>query len=201
MKPEYIKTIREDFPDLLSADTTIDETMPDAWREAIRGMLVAMRVIKFGRRHGVAGGDIHVRSIAGLLNGKGVGYGRPTPTSLVLDVQFHTRAPERTKRQIKLEISLAKFRCGEAHAEALRQEHLLDIVHSAQRYVRAMINADTPLKAADVVFSSAYDSDEVRHLMPRWAVMAVDEWLQGGSLGNLTVAEKYRLIRILKSVE
>lgn len=197
MRDDQLQRLREDYPDLVSAETTMDARMPEAWLTPIRAMLVAIRVIKFGRRVGVSGGDIKIRAITARLNGDGLGYGRRTPAAHVLDVQYYARAAEKTKRYIKFEISIARFRCGESHAEALRQQHLLDIVGCAQAYVRATIRAGKPLAASDVVVSSAFASEEVRNLMPSWAIMTVDEWLHGGSLGDLTPAEKSRFIGIV----
>lgn len=196
MRDDQLQRLREDYPDLVGAETTMDVTMPEAWLTPIRDLLTRLREIKFARRVGVAGGDIAIRSIAARIQNHGVG--RRTPASLVLDVRYHCRAPAKTMRAIRSDVRHAAWAAREAEMKALRAKHLLDIVHASQAYVRATISAGQPIAARDVVMTSAYDSDQARYEMANWVLLAVEQWSRRGALGDLTATEKSRFIGITK---
>ncbi|MBD8663057.1 hypothetical protein IFT59_07295 [Rhizobium sp. CFBP 8752] len=194
MKPEHIKLLLEDFPDLLGPSTAISHDMPDAWLPTLRVLLTHLRAIKYGRRPGTVACDIAVRVI-----GTRVKTYPTRPQHDELDVALTVVGQSRTA--VRSEVRNAIAGCRIADLTRLRDVHALDILDGAVTYVRSTIRAGHQVDAKDVVVTSSYEPDEVRYFMPLWALEAVSGWIKGEQLGDLTESEKARYLKISKSEE
>lgn len=193
MKREAIQRLREDFPDLIGPTSALSEDMPEAWEATLRVLLVRLRDIKFGRRPGTVPCEITVRALGAAVKT----YLR-RPSYLALDVALSVKAKTKSSTAIKSEIRHAIWSCREAEIKALRESHALDIVDLAVMYVRKTVSAGHFQVPRDAILTSAYDTDEARHMLPSWVLDAVGRWLKDQPLGDLTEAEKSRFLGINK---
>lgn len=193
MKREAIQRLREDFPDLIGPTSALSEDMPEAWETTLRVLLVRLRDIKFGRRRGTVPCEITVRALGAAVKS----YLR-RPSYLALDVALSVKAKQKNSTAIKSEIRHAVWSCREADLKTLRDSHALDIVDLAVMYVRKTVSAGRFQVPRDAIFTSVYDTDEVRHSMPSWVLEAVGRWLKGQPLGDLTEADRSRFLGIYK---
>jgi hypothetical protein len=194
---EDIARLREDFPDLVGPTTIIGDGMPSTWLTTIRAMLSGLRSLKFGRRLNLAAVDLTVRSIGAISEAR---VRRPAVRAMKAVVHAPA-ARGMVKQAIDSEVRRASTSSIAIDAADLQQARKNDIDDETVRFVGKCVRAGKILETKNVVMTSAFDSDVIRHSMPHWVLTRAFQLRQGRDLPGIDEATRARFIDLWKASE
>jgi hypothetical protein len=195
MKPDDIKSLRQDFKGLMAESAGVEETMPDCWLPSIRVALLQLRRIRDGKLYSdMPAVDLHVRGIRSVQR-RFRANGRPT-------VGFEIHAPEargHVQQAILGALAHVQYECGEAEKEELGRQRAAQINADAARYVAECLIGRRIVDFRHVVFAGVDDDAWTQASYVDLVVERVRAFRNGADIEGLDEAARSRFLEIYKA--